>query len=86
MTNEQKVAIIDQVINLINQADKESLPIMVGTLTRPFGLNGFKMAEVGHPVFDFNNRYFVYLERDDGKLTVEVPFYHDTLKEFIKFL
>jgi len=86
MQDVQKIAIIDQIINLINQADKESLPVMVGTLTKSFGINGFKTAEIGHPVFDFNGKYFLYLERNDGKLTVEVPFYQSTLKEFINFL
>jgi hypothetical protein len=86
MQDAQKIAIIDQIINLINQADKESVPVMVGSLTKPFGINGFQTAEIGHPVFEFNNKYILYLERNDGKLTVEIPFYQLTLKEFIKFL
>ena len=85
MQDAQKIAIIDQIINLISQADKESLPVMVGTLSKPFGINGFQTAEIGHPVFDFNGKYILYLVRNDGKLTVEIPFYHESLKEFINF-
>jgi hypothetical protein len=86
MQDAQKIAIVDQIINLITQADKESLPVMVGALIKPFGIIGFRTAEIGHPVFDFNGKYLLYLDRNDGKLTVEVPFYQSTLKEFIKFV
>jgi hypothetical protein len=86
MKDEQKISIVNQIIEMISVADKESLPVMVGSLSSPQGIVGFKPAEIGHPVFEFKDRYILYLERNDGKMTVEVPYYKETLKPVIKFL
>lgn len=37
-------------------------PILIGTLKETFGLNGFEKAEPGHPVFEFNDRYVLFLK------------------------
>ena len=85
MKDEVKISIVNQMLDLIATADKEALPSMVGTLTAPQGIVGFKVAEIGHPVFEFKDRYIIYLERNDGKLTVEVPYYKETLSPKINF-
>jgi hypothetical protein len=38
------------------------LPVLVGTLNTRQGLNGFEIAEVGHPVFDYKERYIIFLK------------------------
>jgi len=65
--------------------DINNVPIMVGTLNKAQGLNGFKKADIGHPVFEFKDRYIIYLESYDGKTTVAVPYYKETLGPVINF-
>jgi hypothetical protein len=85
MDDNQKISIVNQIIDLISTANKESLPVMVGTLIEAQGINGFKLAEIGHPVFEFKDRYIIYLERNDEKLFVEVPYYKQSLFKKINF-
>lgn len=40
----------------------EEIPEYVGELTKPFGLNGFELADVGHPVFSLKDRYVIFLK------------------------
>jgi hypothetical protein len=37
-------------------------PILVGRLNKKQGLNGFVPAEVGHPVFEYKDRYLIFLK------------------------
>lgn len=89
MTNEKKIALADLIISFISEnadsATKDEMPIMVGTLTKRTGLVGFKSADIGHPVFEHKDRYVMYFESLDGKTTVAVTYYKDTLKDFIHF-
>lgn len=40
----------------------EDTPILIGTLTKRQGINGFEVAEVGHPVFEYKDRYIIFLK------------------------
>lgn len=86
MTDSQKISIINQILDLISTTDKEALPVLVGTLNSAQGIVGFKVAEIGHPIFEFRDKYIIYLERNDGKLTVEVPYYKESLSPKINYL
>lgn len=86
MTDKEKVDLMDYIIRYMEESVTSSdMPIMIGTLNKAQGINGFKNADVGHPVFEFKDRYIIYLERNDGKTTVSVPYYRETLKPVIDF-
>jgi hypothetical protein len=97
MTNQQKIQLADIIIREMERSfTGDDMPVMVGVLNKPIGLNGFKMAEIGHPVFEFMDKYVIYLESStpdkvvkvgeplvyqDFKVTV--PYYKQTLEPFI---
>ena len=86
MTDADKIRLANVVIDyLSNFKSGEDIPVMVGTLNKKQGINGFKVAEIGHPVFEFKDRYFIYLESNDGKTTVTIPYYKETLSSSIDF-
>ena len=60
-------------------------PVLIGTLTKPFGLNEYIKAEVGHEVYSLKDRYIIYLKSDKYP-TIEVPFYKETLQPYIASL
>lgn len=79
--------------------DKDNIPVLVGYMNKEWGLNGFEQAMPGHPVFEMNERYIIYLksrypltEKVKGEkvfyesFMVCVPFYRDTLKQAIDFI
>jgi len=98
MTDNDKIKLVDRIIEMIgNQSQGEDMPVMIGTLNKKQGLNGFYPAEVGHPVFEHKDRYIIYLESITpdkislhGKglqykhFKVAVPYYKNTLSPFIK--
>lgn len=63
---------------------QESKPA-IGKLTKPFGIKGYDTAEIGHNVFEQNDRYIIYLFKENTDDFIEVPFYKETLKSYIKF-
>lgn len=72
MTNEQKLQVADRLIELMEQfATPDDMPIMVGTLKVRQGVKGFEKAEVGHPVFEYKDRYILYVN-SDRELTEKV--------------
>lgn len=83
-----KVRIFDMLIDLLSrhQEDTTSTPKMIGTLNRATGINGFKLAETGTPVFDSGDRYLIMLESLDGKTNVEMTYHKETLKQSIDFI
>jgi hypothetical protein len=87
MNKEQKIRLADMLLEFVsnNQEDRVNLPRMVGTLTKAQGLNGFKRAEIGTPVFDIGDKYMIMIESLDGNRNVEVTYYKDTLKPVIEF-
>ena len=61
-------------------------PMLVGTLNRAFGYNGYKSIEVGTEVFEIRGQYFFlmfYLK--DNSQTKQV-FNKESLNPFINFL
>jgi hypothetical protein len=86
MTDEDKIVLMDYIIRYMeDKVTSSEIPVMVGALNKSTGLTGFKMAEIGHPVFEFKDRYVIYLERNDGNVTVSVPYYKESLKPIIDF-
>jgi ribosomal 30S subunit maturation factor RimM len=86
MTDEDKILLVNRIIELVRDTQtSEDMPIMVGTLNKAQGINGFVVAEIGHPVFEFKQRYLIYLQSIDGKTTVTVPYYKETLSPVIEF-
>lgn len=97
MNNEQKIQLAEIIIREMERSfTGEDMPVMVGVLNKAIGINGFKLAEIGHPVFEFKDRYIIYLESlTPDKITkvgeplvyqdfkVAVPYYKETLQPFI---
>ncbi len=78
--------------------ENEIIPVMIGTLITRQGINGFQAADKGHPVFEINDRYVIYLESltpekiskhgEETKYShfkVAVPYYKKTLSPYIDF-
>lgn len=87
MTDEQKIKLADLIISFLSEnTTTTEYPRMIGTLTKSVGIKGFKKAEAGIPVFEFKDRYIIYLVRDDGNQTVEVSYYKNTLNPIINFI
>ena len=42
--------------------DLENCPVLIGSLNKRQGINGFVVAEIGHPVFEFKDRYVIFLQ------------------------
>jgi len=58
----------------------------VGTLTKAYGTNGNKTAEIGSPVFEDLKGYYIYLHSlDEKKPPARVYFYKETLRPNILF-
>lgn len=99
MKDEQKIQLVDRLLeSLKDLAVSEDMPVMVGTLSKSVGLNGFQVAEVGHPVFEHKDRYIIYLESKSPQMITQhgkqveikefkiaVPYYKPTLKPIINF-
>lgn len=56
----------------------------VGTLNRPWGLAGWDRAEIGHPVYEENDCYAIYLT-GGVRSPYRVWFRKENLKHLIKF-
>lgn len=73
------------------------VPLLVGYMNRKYGTRGFEKAEIGHPVFEYKDRYVIYLTSESllvenvnnetvkQKFVVTIPFYKDTLRPCIDF-
>lgn len=88
MKDKEKLQLANMILEFFSNTGKETsndVPKMVGTLNKVWGLNGFKKAEIGNPVFNKGDRYVIYLESLDGKTSVEVPFLKETLSPAIDF-
>jgi hypothetical protein len=64
--------------------ENQNLEREIGTLNKPYGIIGYKQAEVGHPVFETKDRYVIYLKHETLP-EVRVPFYKDTFRRCINF-
>lgn len=87
MNDKSKIQLANTILDFlaVNKEDTKDVPRMIGTLTKAWGMNGFKKAEPGTPVFQKGDRYAIYLESLDGKTSVEVPFMKETLAPVIDF-
>lgn len=45
-----------------NEIEIEDKPVYIGSLNKQQGLKGFEPAKVGHPVFEFKERYVIFLK------------------------
>ena len=100
MNDEQKIRLADIIIGEMEKSfSGEDLPLMVGVLNKETGIVGFRKAEIGHPVFEYKDRYILYLESETPeKITAPnsptvyrdfkavIPYYKETLKPYIDFL
>lgn len=67
MTDKDKIELADYILNFVaRNSQSEDMPIMVGTLNKPYGFNGFKRAEIGTPVFKHKGLYEIYFETING--------------------
>ena len=87
MKDSDKLELMDLILRFVGDRteDKTISPKNIGTLNKPTGLNGFKRAEIGTPVFDDGIRYFIMLESLDGKRNLELTYYKESLKSSIDF-
>ena len=46
----------------MTEAEIEITPILVGYLKEATGIKGFEKAEQGHPVFEYKDRYIIFLK------------------------
>ena len=75
MTDKDKIELADYILNFVaRNSQSEDTPIMVGTLNKPYGFNGFKRAEIGTPVFKHKGEYIVYFETINGDKGISVRF------------
>lgn len=92
MEDFKKIALLNQIVSLIKETQtSDDMPIMIGTLNKPQGVIGFETAEIGHPVFEFRDRYIIYLKSKNvlsntkEHFTVAIPYYKETLKPVINY-
>ena len=82
----------DYILELTNDIHLEEekgkpAPVLVGTLNKRFGYNGYKFAEIGTEVYEFEDRYFFMIEPEKEGLKAEQKrFYKDTLQPCINFI
>lgn len=88
MTKDDKIKLGELILDFISARteDKTISPKHVGYLNKQQGINGYKKAEIGTPVFETNDRYFFMLESLDGKTNLEMTYYKETLKPVIDFI
>lgn len=71
----------DEMLALLEHEEVEK---QIGTLTKRWGLVGWDLAEIGHPVFEFKNHYIIYLTGGNRKPHA-VKFHKEDLAPVIKF-
>jgi hypothetical protein len=81
---------LQKIIEILKEdITNKDMPLMVGKLNKPQGIIGFKKAEIGHPVFEFQGKYIIYLESNykvkEEYITVAVPYFKESLKPVIDF-
>lgn len=72
MNDQEKIQLVNLIENFLkDKASSNDIPVLVGGLKKPFGIKGFIVAKEGHPVFEYKDRYFIYLE-SERELTEKV--------------
>jgi len=94
MKKEIKIALAEQIIDLVNSFSREieaERPKFIGTLNKSFGYLGLKKCEIGTPVFEFQDRYIIimetleYADKNQPIKAVDIRYYKETLNPFIDF-
>jgi hypothetical protein len=80
-----EVSIIINGINYIPE-DNNNKPIHIGNLNKAQGIKGFKIADIGNPVFETKDRYLIILESLDGNKSLDVFYLKKDLYNVIDFL
>lgn len=65
---------------------EEEQPVLVGTLNRVFGFNGYKKVEVGAYVFSYKDRYYFEMIPLNGGKPFKQTYYKHSLEPFIDFI
>jgi hypothetical protein len=88
MDSNKKIELADLVLKFIAEepGDSPDSLKMVGHLAIQTGINGFKPAVIGTPVFESKDRYVIILETLNGDKALEVAYYKKTLAPSIDFL
>lgn len=80
MKDHDKIKLAEIILDFLKDStEAKDVPVYVGALSKRFGLNGFKVADIGTPVFEYNDKHVLYLESLDGKHSVMIPFYKGDL-------
>lgn len=99
MNDSDRILFADRIMSMIPKPGSDEVPVMVGTLNKRQGLKGFVVAELGHPVFEYKDRYLMYMESETPEkiskygepvvfsiVKVCVPYYKDDLAPIIDFI
>ena len=71
------------ICNKTQSNDDEKL--IVHLAATKVSLKGYIMPQIGHPVFEKNDRYLVYLLAENGTNPTVITFYKKELEPYIKF-
>lgn len=82
--DKESILSVKKALSFEKEAENQVWVESIGTLTKAYGQVGYNTAEIGHPVFETNDRYFIVLTRDKGA-DLKVYFYKETLKYYINF-
>lgn len=92
MEDSKKIALLEKIVSLVKETQtSDDMPIMIGTLNKSEGVIGFEPAEIGHPVFEYRDRYIIYLKsktvlsNTKEHFTVAIPYYKESLKPAINY-
>lgn len=87
MTDKEKIQLADIVLRYLEDIkENKSIPVQIGTLKKAQGIKGFKLAEIGNPVYEYEDRYIIYMESIDGKTVVDTRYYKETLGPIIEMI
>ena len=76
---------IDSESNL-NLEKGEETPVLVGTLNKVFGFNGFKKAEIGTEVYNFKDKYYFEIYPLSEGNPIKSTYYKTDLTPCINFI
>ena len=82
-SNKEKIDLANSILRLMEEEEAVAAPKHIGTLNKAWGMNGYKTAEIGSPVFATSDRYFIFIETVDGKTSLQINFYKETLEPII---
>lgn len=79
MDNKKKVELFNRIQELLKEeTDEKRVLKCVGTLTRPQGIKGMYTCQIGHPVYEKDGKYILFMETLTG-VGVETPYHKEDL-------